>query len=283
MLTGCGAGCIALAQDLSQPIPSSQVGSNWQRYTIKGEEFSVLLPTLPAMTTQEVRFRINQHRLERTIGAYADGVVYAIYTLENPPPRQSLNEIMAEFPRSAKNFKRELKVGKIEGKEYGYRTNEVTGVTQFYLTEKHAYVFEAVGSALGSSEVGIPKFLESIKFGMNLEGLNIVDGPGQSASPLPIGEILSTRVVDQKVRVVTKPEPSYTERARRNGITGTVVMRCIFSAHGSVTNIHIVSGLPDGLDERAIGAAHQIRFIPAIKDGRFVSMWMELHYNFNLY
>jgi len=66
-------------------------------------------------------------------------------------------------------------------------------------------------------------------------------------------------------------------------VTGTIVIRCVFAATGSVTNIHVVSNLPDGLDQRAIEAARGIRFMPAIKDGHFVSMWMELQYNFNLY
>jgi len=35
--------------------------------------------------------------------------------------------------------------------------------------------------------------------------------------------------------------------------------------------------------ERAIDAAKKIRFIPAVKDGKYVSMWMQLEYNFNLY
>jgi hypothetical protein len=44
-----------------------------------------------------------------------------------------------------------------------------------------------------------------------------------------------------------------------------------------------MSGLEHGLTEKATAAGRQIKFIPAIKDGRFVSMWMELQYNFNLY
>jgi len=89
--------------------------------------------------------------------------------------------------------------------------------------------------------------------------------------------------VDQKPRILSKPEPSYTEEARKNQIDGTIVLRVVFSSHGTVTNIHAVSGLPNGLTERAIAAARQIKFVPATKDGRPVSMWMELQYNFNLY
>jgi TonB family protein len=89
--------------------------------------------------------------------------------------------------------------------------------------------------------------------------------------------------VNSRARVLSKPEPSYTESARKNQITGTVVLRAVFSSSGSVTNISTIRGLPDGLTERAITAAKQIRFVPAQKDGRPVSMWMQLEYNFNLY
>jgi outer membrane biosynthesis protein TonB len=43
--------------------------------------------------------------------------------------------------------------------------------------------------------------------------------------------------VDQKPRILSKPEPSYTEEARKNQIDGTVVLRVVFSADGTVTNI----------------------------------------------
>lgn len=101
--------------------------------------------------------------------------------------------------------------------------------------------------------------------------------------PVDYSRIFSGSDVDQKVRVLSKTEPVYTEEARRDRITGTVVLRAVFSASGEVTNIHAVSGLSDGLTERAIGAAKQIKFVPAMKDGHRVSMWMELSYNFNLY
>jgi hypothetical protein len=45
----------------------------------------------------------------------------------------------------------------------------------------------------------------------------------------------------------------------------------------------VVQGLPDGLTERAIEAARKIKFVPASKEGKYVSMWMQLEYNFNLY
>jgi TonB family protein len=59
-------------------------------------------------------------------------------------------------------------------------------------------------------------------------------------------------------------------------------LRCIFAADGRVRNIKVIKGLPNGLTERAIEAARLIKFIPATKDGKPVSMWMQLEYNFDL-
>lgn len=96
-------------------------------------------------------------------------------------------------------------------------------------------------------------------------------------------QIFKASMVNQRARVLAKPEPQYTEEARRNQITGTVVLRVVFSKTGEVTNIRAVNSLPFGLTERAIAAARQIRFQPATKDNFPVSVHMQLEYNFNLY
>ena len=89
--------------------------------------------------------------------------------------------------------------------------------------------------------------------------------------------------VDERVRLLSKPEPHYTEEARRQGVVGTVILRVIFSSTGEITQIRAIQGLPLGLTERAIAAARDIKFVPAKKDGRAVSVYMQLEYNFNLY
>lgn len=89
--------------------------------------------------------------------------------------------------------------------------------------------------------------------------------------------------VDQRARLLSKPEPQYTEEARKNQITGTVTLRAIFSSSGEVVQIQALHQLPFGLTERAIAAARQIKFVPAMKGGRPVSVYMQLEYNFNLY
>ena len=108
-------------------------------------------------------------------------------------------------------------------------------------------------------------------------------GPGGGGGGTDYNRIFKSSEVTSRARVLDKPEPQYTEAARKNQVTGTVVLRAVFSSSGSVMNISTIRGLPDGLTERAIAAAKQIRFVPAQKDGHAVSMWMQLEYNFNLY
>jgi TonB family protein len=107
-------------------------------------------------------------------------------------------------------------------------------------------------------------------------------GPGGGGGG-DYSRIFTGKEVTSKARLISKPEPQYTEDARKNQITGTVVLKVVFSSSGQVTNIRTVSGLPYGLTERAIGAARQIQFVPATKDGHAVSMWMQLEYSFTLY
>ena len=122
----------------------------------------------------------------------------------------------------------------------------------------------------------------------NMGGGHKARGNGGSSGangsdPRDINRIFSVKDVTQRAKVITKPEPQYTEEARRNQITGTVVLRVVFSAAGEVTNIHPIKSLPAGLTEKAIAAARQIRFVPATRNGQPVPVYMQLEYNFNLY
>src|ERR1700737_482503 len=89
----------------------------------------------------------------------------------------------------------------------------------------------------------------------------------QSSETPDANQIYSGKVVDKKPRILRKPEPTYTKEARKHGIEGTVVLRAVFASTGRVTNIHVISGLPDGLTDRSIEVAQKIKFEPAIKDG----------------
>jgi TonB family protein len=84
----------------------------------------------------------------------------------------------------------------------------------------------------------------------------------------------------EKARVLSKPDADYTVEARNNGISGTVILKAVFSLNGRVIRIHATEGLRYGLTAMAIAAARGIKFIPARKDGKPVSMYVQLEYTF---
>jgi len=61
------------------------------------------------------------------------------------------------------------------------------------------------------------------------------------------------------------------------------MLRAVFAGNGTVTDVFVSQALAFGLTAQAVEAAKGIRFTPATKDGKPVSMWLELQYNFNLY
>jgi tetratricopeptide (TPR) repeat protein len=114
-----------------------------------------------------------------------------------------------------------------------------------------------------------------------LASLRVYQAGGPNAAG--VDKVYKGKDVTSKVRITSKPEPSYTEAARQELVEGTVVLRAVFSADGSIKHILILQALPNGLTERSIAAAKRIKFIPATLDGHSVSMMLQLEYNFHLY
>lgn len=280
--------CLLLVTSAQVKTTTKSEQLPWKAYTVADEQFSVALPTMPALhTSKPFVDRIRKNRKQWELGCYADGVVYVIYVQENPKPRQSLEDFITERGSgpgqvSESNVTRDG----VMGKERSLPLSKV----QLFATEDRFYSFGVLNAS--PDDPRSVKFFSSISLKNKKGGIALVDGPGEAYEP-PVqsqpavddasSRIFTGRDVTQKARLAMKPEPFYTESARIGQVTGTVVLKCVFSSNGMVTNIRTVAGLPEGLTERAIDAARKIKFIPAMKDGKYVSMWMQLEYNFNLY
>ncbi|MDT7603296.1 MAG: oligo,6-glucosidase, partial [Acidobacteriota bacterium] len=86
-----------------------------------------------------------------------------------------------------------------------------------------------------------------------------------------------------KSRIIDRPPPDYSPRARQKGITGSIRVRMVLTANGNVDHVLLLNVLPEGLNEESIKAAHKVRFIPATKDGHPVSQAVTIDYTFNIY
>ena len=87
--------------------------------------------------------------------------------------------------------------------------------------------------------------------------------------------------VSQAALVTLKPEPMFTDKARKKRAHGTVEMRAVFKFTGELEVLNILKRLPYGLTEEALEAAPRIKFTPALLDGKPVSQIILLQYSFN--
>jgi TonB family protein len=95
---------------------------------------------------------------------------------------------------------------------------------------------------------------------------------------------LPVRPASGDTRPVALPgwqKPNYTEKARNNKVSGTVVMRVLVGADGEVKQVEVIRGLPDGLNEEAVKSMRQMRFKPATKNGQPIEFWVTMEASFS--
>lgn len=197
-----------------------------------------------------------------------------------------------EKPEPSASFIRFFNLGSRPAREYRMWLRERGGPVYVYSDGLRAYVATAFGP--DSQSPALKQFVESFAAGSKTPKLPepvtpkadpvLPGGTGTGAGanvdyskPFKPGDVM------KKAVPTSKPEPGFTEHARRFNITGTVRLRAVLAAMGRVERISVVKWLPHGLTQKAIEAAKHIQFEPAQKDGRAVSQWVTLEYNFNIY
>jgi periplasmic protein TonB len=84
-------------------------------------------------------------------------------------------------------------------------------------------------------------------------------------------------------RALDTPDPEYSEEARKAKYQGTVVLWLIVGPDGKPHDIKVARALGMGLDQKAIEAVRNWKFEPAMKDGKPVSVQINVEVNFRLY
>jgi len=84
------------------------------------------------------------------------------------------------------------------------------------------------------------------------------------------------------VEILFKPNPQYTEEARKLQVDGEVRLEVVFSGKGEVRVLRVLQGLGHGLDEQAVRVAEQIKFKPALRAGQPVDSTAVVHVVFQL-
>lgn len=74
----------------------------------------------------------------------------------------------------------------------------------------------------------------------------------------------------------------YTDGARAQGIEGTVVLMVLVHRDGSVGDISVSESLEESLDQSAVDAVKEWRFVPARRGGKTVEVVVEIKIEFKL-
>lgn len=95
---------------------------------------------------------------------------------------------------------------------------------------------------------------------------------------------------EKPLRIISKPFPSYTNKARENNISGWIAVKVIFQSDGKIGDVTYFDESSQeknltryGLAKEAIRVAKKIKFKPQIKDGQPITVTKVIRYNFTVY
>ena len=113
-------------------------------------------------------------------------------------------------------------------------------------------------------------------------GTGTGEGPGSGTGGGGPPDLAKPKVTTA-YKITFQPKATYTDTARSNNVQGAVRLKITLLASGQVGSIVPVTRLPDGLTEKAIAAAKQIRFEPKMVNGVPVSVVITREYTFTIY
>lgn len=141
-----------------------------------------------------------------------------------------------------------------------------------------------IGGVIGGQIGGVVGGVVGGTVGGQLGGQ--VGGTGTSPAPVPEPALPTGPVrVGGNVKaptITSRPEPEYTELARRSRVTGVVVLEAVIDKHGNVDRVKVIKGLPMGLSESAAAAVRRWKFKPGTMGGKPIDVIFNLTVNFRL-
>jgi len=79
------------------------------------------------------------------------------------------------------------------------------------------------------------------------------------------------------------PEPEMSEEAKREKLSGNVLVNLWVDEKGLPTHVRVLRGAGHGLDEKAVEAVQGYKFKPAMEDGKPVAVSLKVEVNFQIF
>lgn len=274
------------------------------RSTAKGDEFSILFPAQPTAVVDKLdsAFKVDGQTIdeERIFSCYADGVVYLVKVYMTGNGKKAFDEYRAMRRKRAKvpgeistsevvagAFKGEQEEERAKSWNYG---EPFYSRTQSFPTKHNLYVVSAAARDDASPSLG--SFFSSLRLGeaaTDDAGAKNAPAGGSPATsraaafePNAASQVFKPEEVTRKAIIVWHPDPGvYQEMIQLNRPIVKMKLQMILNADGVVSDVKIVSGVTQAINEKVVTAAKYLRFLPALKDGRHVSQWHTFEYEFS--
>jgi TonB family protein len=282
----------------SEAVEAGELKVSGRRYSAVGHDQSVYLVwSLEDNGGALERLAREDYVSERFRGEalYLDLLAEVAYELIASPaleegwPRGE--EVEEEFKKArffGLAYRREFELEGRPAREYAFNWRNAAGPVIVCADGPRVYVVAALSRHDAAPQ---PKqFVESFKLKTAAPARQAsretsrADATRQPAPSPPDYEVNFRQAeVARKAVITAKPEPGFTESARKFNVSGTVRLSAVLNRTGEVTDVAVLAGLPHGLTTKSVEAAKKMKFEPAQKDGRAVSQYITLEYNFNVY
>lgn len=108
-------------------------------------------------------------------------------------------------------------------------------------------------------------------------GLGPGEGGGTGGGPFSVGGNVTAPIP------IYKPEPPYSEEARKAKYMGVVALMIVVDAQGNVIDVRVIKPLGLGLDEKAVETVRTWKFKPAMRNGAPVPVRVSVEVSFRLF
>jgi TonB family protein len=87
--------------------------------------------------------------------------------------------------------------------------------------------------------------------------------------------------VDKPPKLIRQTPIKFPSKAKKDGLTGKVVVRCLIGTNGRADRMEVVESEPVGVfDESAMSTLKYWQFRPGIKQGEIVATWVKVPFKF---
>jgi TonB family protein len=267
----------------------------WEKYSDVDEKVSVVFPKRPTKMSVYDRCSERMHDIYR---AYADGAAYelTIFTSKKIGPRpKSCTEVRDPYDNDALAERlKEIPLQKQSGpaerinlqgyEAFRFTTENLTRILVNDIDKNKRWI-ELEVAHYPDKVPDLDRFFGSLQIN-DATGQDIRAGALVTLGDEGVDAYVPPSSPPTSVsphRIIVNERPSYTGNARKNKVQGHVTLKLTLLANGSVGNIEVVEGLPDGLTESAIYSARRIVFLPKRVDGKPASVSIKLEYGFKIY